>query len=92
VVTDIPTFRLLTGGAAGALSPTGDAAVFASALADVGESDLQIDRATRSGRVCTDLRGTRARAGVNLAYSDPSTNGVQHPRRRRRSEPGPADE
>ena len=45
VVTDIPTFRLLTGGAAGALWPTGDAAAFASALADVGLRDLQIERA-----------------------------------------------
>jgi glycosyltransferase involved in cell wall biosynthesis len=45
VVTDIPTFRLLTGGAAGALWPAGNAAVFASALADVGARDLQIERA-----------------------------------------------
>jgi len=45
VVTDIPTFRLLTGGAAGALWPAGDAAAFASALADVGVRDLQLERA-----------------------------------------------
>ena len=45
VVTDIPTFRLLTGGAAGALWPPGDAAAFASALADVGVRDLEIERA-----------------------------------------------
>lgn len=45
VVTDIPTFRLLTGGAAGALWPTGDAAALASALADVGTRDLQVERA-----------------------------------------------
>ena len=45
VVTDIPTFRLLTGGAAGALWRPGDAAAFASALSSVGVRDLQIERA-----------------------------------------------
>ena len=64
VVTDIPTFRLLTGGAAGALWPTGDAAAFASALADVGVRDLQIERAQLAdhfSRVLTwDAVGRRA--------------------------------
>jgi glycosyltransferase involved in cell wall biosynthesis len=45
VVTDIPTFRLLTGGAAGALWAPGDAAAFACALADVAARDLDAERA-----------------------------------------------
>jgi glycosyltransferase involved in cell wall biosynthesis len=48
VVTDIPTFRLLTGGAAGALWPPGDAAAFARALADVSARDLLEERARLS--------------------------------------------
>ena len=44
VVTDIPTFRLLTGGA-GALWPAGDAAAFARALVTVGGGDLDDQRA-----------------------------------------------
>jgi glycosyltransferase involved in cell wall biosynthesis len=45
VVTDIPTFRLLTGGVAGALWPAGDAAGLARALADVARRDLGAERA-----------------------------------------------
>ena len=45
VVSDIPTFRLLTGGAAGALWPPGDAAAFARALTDVAGRDLDLERA-----------------------------------------------
>jgi glycosyltransferase involved in cell wall biosynthesis len=46
VVTDIPTFRLLTGGAiAGALWTVGDGATFARALVDVSQRDLETERA-----------------------------------------------
>ena len=45
VVSDIPTFRLLTGGAAGALWPPGDAAALARALTDVAGRDLKEERA-----------------------------------------------
>jgi glycosyltransferase involved in cell wall biosynthesis len=45
VVTDIPTFRMLTGGVAGALWPAGDAAGLARALADVARRDLGAERA-----------------------------------------------
>jgi glycosyltransferase involved in cell wall biosynthesis len=44
VVTDIPTFRLLTG-AAGALWPPGDAAAFARVLVDVSARDLHDEQA-----------------------------------------------
>jgi glycosyltransferase involved in cell wall biosynthesis len=44
VVTDIPTFRLLAGGA-GARWPAGDAAAFARALVEAGEGDLNEQRA-----------------------------------------------
>jgi glycosyltransferase involved in cell wall biosynthesis len=45
VVTDIPTFRLLTGGAiAGALWTVGDDAAFARALTDVSRRDLDGER------------------------------------------------
>ena len=54
VVTDLPTFRLLTGGA-GALWSTGDAAAFASALADVGVRDLQIERARLADHFAREL-------------------------------------
>ena len=46
VVTDIPTFRLLTaGGSVGALWTPGDAAGCARALVDVGRRDLDAERA-----------------------------------------------
>jgi glycosyltransferase involved in cell wall biosynthesis len=45
VVTDIPSFRLLTGGASGALWPPGDAAALARALIDVAGRDLTAERA-----------------------------------------------
>ena len=45
VVTDIPTFRLLTGEVSGALWPPGDAAAFAHALIDVAGRDLEAERA-----------------------------------------------
>jgi glycosyltransferase involved in cell wall biosynthesis len=45
VVTDIPTFRLLTGGAAGALWAPGDGAAFARALVEVSRRDLGTERA-----------------------------------------------
>jgi glycosyltransferase involved in cell wall biosynthesis len=45
VVTDIPTFRLLTGGpVAGALWTAGDDAAFARALVDVSRRDLDAER------------------------------------------------
>ena len=72
VVTDIPTFRLLSGGASGAFWPPGDAAAFARALTDVAGRDLDVERArlavhfatrTELGRGRTprarDLRGGR---------------------------------
>jgi glycosyltransferase involved in cell wall biosynthesis len=43
VVSDIPTFRLLTGGA-GALWPAGDAASFGRALLDVSRRNLDAER------------------------------------------------
>ena len=47
VVTDIPTFRLMTAGATvGALWATGDAASCARAIADVAGRDLDPERAT----------------------------------------------
>jgi glycosyltransferase involved in cell wall biosynthesis len=50
VVTDIPTFRLLTGGAiAGALWTVGDGAAFARALEDVSRRDLEAERARLAG-------------------------------------------
>jgi len=45
VVTDIPTFRLLTGAAAGALWPVGDAPALARAMVDVARRDLSVERA-----------------------------------------------
>ena len=45
VVTDIPTFRLLSGGASGAFWPPGDAAAFARALTEVAARDLDVERA-----------------------------------------------
>ena len=46
VVTDIPTFRLLTGdGAVGAVWTAGDAADCARALVDAGRRDLEAERA-----------------------------------------------
>jgi glycosyltransferase involved in cell wall biosynthesis len=45
VVTDIPTFRLLTGGAVGALWPVGDTAALSRALVDVARRDLRAERA-----------------------------------------------
>ena len=47
VVTDIPTFRLMTGaGTVGALWTPGDAASCARAIADVSARDLSAARAT----------------------------------------------
>jgi glycosyltransferase involved in cell wall biosynthesis len=43
VVTDIPTFRLLTGGGGGLWTP-GDAAGCARALAEVASRDLEAER------------------------------------------------
>jgi glycosyltransferase involved in cell wall biosynthesis len=40
VVTDIPSFRSITGGALGRLWPVGDAAALASALVELGQTDL----------------------------------------------------
>ena len=45
VVTDIPTFRLLTGGVVGALWTPGDAAAFSRALVEVSRRDLDAERA-----------------------------------------------
>lgn len=45
VVTDIPSFRAITGsGAIGALWPVGDTAALASALAATGQRDLEFER------------------------------------------------
>jgi glycosyltransferase involved in cell wall biosynthesis len=56
VVTDIPTFRLLTGGAAGALWPPGNAAAFAAALSAVAARDLKIERARLADHFARALR------------------------------------
>jgi glycosyltransferase involved in cell wall biosynthesis len=45
VVSDIPTFRLLTGAMSGALWPPGDAAAFSHALIEVAGRDLELERA-----------------------------------------------
>ena len=45
VVTDIPTFRLLTGGVVGALWTPGDAAACSRALVEVSRRDLDAERA-----------------------------------------------
>jgi glycosyltransferase involved in cell wall biosynthesis len=56
VVTDIPTFRLLTGdGSVGALWTSGDAVVCARALADVGRRDLDAERARLADHVAREL-------------------------------------
>ena len=54
VVSDIPTFRLLAGGA-GALWPPGDAGAFARALVDVSGRDLIEERAKLAGRFGREL-------------------------------------
>jgi glycosyltransferase involved in cell wall biosynthesis len=45
VVTDIPTFRLLSGGVSGAFWRPGDAPALARALTDVASRDLDVERA-----------------------------------------------
>jgi glycosyltransferase involved in cell wall biosynthesis len=65
VVTDIPTFRLLTGGGLlGALWVAGDAADCARALADAGRRDLHAERARLADHFARELSwpavGTRA--------------------------------
>jgi glycosyltransferase involved in cell wall biosynthesis len=55
VVTDIPTYRLLTGGVIGALWTPGDAASAARALVDVGRRDLAAERARAIDRFARDL-------------------------------------
>ena len=56
VVTDIPTFRLLTGGGSiGALWTPGDAADCARALADVGRRDLDAERARLADHFAREL-------------------------------------
>ena len=65
VVTDIPTFRLLTGGGSlGALWMAGDASDCARALADAGRRDLCAERARLADHFARELSwlavGTRA--------------------------------
>ena len=56
VVTDIPTFRLLTGGGAvGALWTPGDAAACARALADAGQRDPDAARAQLAAHFAREL-------------------------------------
>ena len=56
VVTDIPTFRLLTGGGAtGALWNTGDAADCARALVDAGRRDVDAARLRLAGHFAREL-------------------------------------
>jgi len=55
VVTDIPTYRLLTGGQVGALWTAGDAGSCARALVDVGRRDLIAERARVIGRFQREL-------------------------------------
>jgi glycosyltransferase involved in cell wall biosynthesis len=56
VVTDIPTFRLLTGaGAVGALWTPGDATDFARALVDVARRDLGAERANLADHFAREL-------------------------------------
>jgi len=56
VVTDIPTFRLLTGaGSVGALWTPGDADQCARALADVGHRDLDAERARLADHFAREL-------------------------------------
>ena len=58
VVTDIPTFRVLTrNGALGALWAPGDARAFAAALGKVGARDLRPLRAAISSHVRNELAG-----------------------------------
>jgi glycosyltransferase involved in cell wall biosynthesis len=54
VVTDIPTFRLLTGGA-GALWPPGDAAACGRALVEVSGRNLAAERARLADHVAREL-------------------------------------
>ena len=56
VVTDIPTFRLLTGaGAVGALWTPGDAAGCARALVDAARRNLDAERAKLADHVSREL-------------------------------------
>jgi glycosyltransferase involved in cell wall biosynthesis len=55
VVTDIPTFRLLTGATAGALWPVGDAAALARGLVDVARRDLAVERARLADHFAREL-------------------------------------
>jgi glycosyltransferase involved in cell wall biosynthesis len=55
VVTDIPTFRLMTGGVVGALWTPGDAAGFSSALVEVSRRDLDAERARLVDRFAREL-------------------------------------
>jgi len=56
VVTDIPTFRLLTGnGAVGALWTPGDAAACARALTEVARRDLEAERARLADHFAREL-------------------------------------
>src|SRR5437667_2278049 len=55
VVTDIPTFRLLTGGVVGALWTPGDAAAFSRALVDVNRRDLDAERARLADHFAREL-------------------------------------
>ena len=56
VVTDIPTFRLLTGaGRSGALWTPGDAAACARALVEVGRRDLDAERARLADHFAREL-------------------------------------
>ena len=55
VVTDIPTFRLLTGNAAGVLWPPGDATACARALTDVAGRDLDVERARLADHFAREL-------------------------------------
>jgi len=54
VVTDIPTFRLITGGA-GALWPPGDAGAFARTLIEVARRPLDAERARLSAHFTREL-------------------------------------
>jgi glycosyltransferase involved in cell wall biosynthesis len=54
VVTDIPTFRLITGGA-GALWPPGDAGAFARALVEVARRPLDAERARLSAHFTREM-------------------------------------
>jgi glycosyltransferase involved in cell wall biosynthesis len=79
VVTDIPTFRLLAGGA-GALWPPGDAGACARALVDVARRDLGAERTRLSAHFTRELTWTAIGRRALAIYQEVVARRATRPR------------